>query len=52
MTLKSLFVVGVLVLAPLSSFAMCSKDSHEANACETGQVWDHESGACVDMVTG
>lgn len=54
MTLKTIFVACILAIAPLSSFAMCSKGYHDmtANSCAEGQMWDQEAQACVDLVTG
>ena len=54
MSLKTIVVAGIMTLAPIASFAMCSKGYHEttASSCAEGQMWDNEAQACVDLVTG
>lgn len=43
-------VIAALLSAPNLAFAMCQKD-HQAMSCETGMVWDTESGSCVKQVS-
>lgn len=54
MTLKTLSIAAFLSLSPLGAFAMCTGDGHETTAsiCTDGLVWDQETGACVEQVTG
>lgn len=51
--IKTVLVASVLAIAPIASFAMCSKgQDHTASSCAEGQMWDFEAQACVDVVTG
>ena len=49
--MKTLFAVVALMLAPSLALAMGCSVHETATACPTGQVWNTESGACVDLNT-
>jgi hypothetical protein len=47
-----LLAAAFFALMPATGFAMCSDGHESANLCETGFIWDTESQACVEIVTG
>lgn len=49
--MKTLLVAVTLAAAPLSAFAMCSENSHQAMSCSEGTVWDAQSQTCVAQVS-
>lgn len=47
----AILAAAFIALAPAAAFAMgCNKET--ANVCQDGFTWDHETQACVEVVTG
>jgi hypothetical protein len=47
----SILFAALLALLPAAAFArQCSHET--ANRCEARMVWDEDSAACVEIVTG
>ncbi len=47
----ALISAAFLAFAPAAALAReCNKEM--ANVCQDGYVWDHEAGACVEIVSG
>lgn len=51
--MKTIIVSAVLALTPALAMAECgwSKKEISANTCGEGQVFDVQSGSCVDQTT-
>ena len=51
MTIRIAMTALALTLFPALAQAMCSGQSHEAQSCVAGTVWDAAAGKCVDQAT-
>lgn len=50
MTIKTLFAALALTLLPAVSYAICA-DSHQAQSCAPGTVWDANQQTCVEQIS-
>lgn len=49
--MKSLIAVTALILMPSFALAMGCSSHETAATCPAGQVWNGETGSCIDATT-
>lgn len=50
--MKRLVLVLAFVSSPLTAWAACSSEEHQAMSCVEGLAWDPETETCLPIITG